>query len=424
MSAQYRSQLDITSLSQALARNHSTVSIISTDSNVHTPKQPLTPRGYDSPMLQGSNGFTRFNNFSALSIATSDEEEGGPDDIWTQEDDKFLLDICHDQIDNPLKSPINLHGNTVTLPYGLVHKIIRQSIKIASRTERPFNHPVSQIRKRIHYLFALEQQQLQQSMPFRVGSADSFNIPKSAVYSTPPPSIPPRRINDNSPKSPDSQFSTIDSILGEEFDFSENNQMQNIGPQNSKDVYSDNSLNIMPPSPSSHTIYQSGVMIIPTSPYQHALQNANNNVISSRVSHNNKLETNITQPNAYTTNVAVTNSNGSLANNAVGNGGLNTNSTDIYRISNTSTPSPQRPTHKQSDSVQSLDNPFVFDSDKGKNLVRSKPSGKLNFNDIKVNQGYNMNDNYHFHLQQAQIEIPTNKVSDKKRGSLAMKRMP
>lgn len=230
-------------------------SILSSTSSVpHTPRNqimdsPTMAAGaaanghlnYDHNGIQGANpsgsssingsghGFTRFNNYSGLSIATSDEEERGDPNAdhingngqiasppWTSDEDQFLMAMYHDAIDNPLRSPVLLQG-TLSLPYGLVHRVVRNTVKAASqRSGRLFPHSLADTRKRLHYLYSLERDGAFHVTP----SNGSTNGNVTSSTSGKPPSTRSNRL-----------AGLRNFGIGDQFDFSEDNRMQNIGPQ-------------------------------------------------------------------------------------------------------------------------------------------------------------------------------------------------
>lgn len=176
-----------------------------------------------------AGGFTKFSNLSGLSIATSDDEDrahytrgnqsdknngnaSGPGNAaWTKEEDKVLLNMYYRQSDNPQKAPVA--GPGAALPYGLVHRVVRDTAQlVAQKTGHPFPHSLAETRRRLHYLYGLEQQ-----------------TQHSQAQS--PPHHSSRRGQQQFTRSHGGHHSQQQGGA-DEFDFSADNRMQNIGPLN------------------------------------------------------------------------------------------------------------------------------------------------------------------------------------------------
>lgn len=213
-------------------------SLSSNDQQFGTPSQQSFTCSYNSSFS---------NSSSNGSTATSDEEDyestqntASPTTstatfttssstkqpcFWTKEEDKVLMSTLHAAISNPLKSPVLFQGKT-KLPYGMVHRVVRDTVKIASKqTGKPFLHSLADTRKRLHYLYLFENKGT--SLPSNMSS--SSLTANTQEDSTKPAALARRETYRR-------KTLLSEQMLGKNgqnscgFDFSEDNRMQNVGP--------------------------------------------------------------------------------------------------------------------------------------------------------------------------------------------------
>lgn len=154
----------------------------------------------------------------ASSESGSECYEGGPQ--WTKDEDNFLMTALRQTIDNPQRSPVLLQPSS-TLPYGLVHRVVRDTQILAqAHTGKPFLHSLEDTRNRLHYLYRIDQLEACSSL------AKSIQTPDPAQPTSSETSLPYRTTTANWPVL--NRFRA-----GDAFDFSEDNKLQNIGPLSS-----------------------------------------------------------------------------------------------------------------------------------------------------------------------------------------------
>lgn len=114
--------------------------------------EPQTPVDQIPPPLGiSSEGYTKHRFGSVSSIATTDDEDMGPNEIifeWNQEQDDLLKSMYEDLISKPDTTPFT--GNVP--PSGILHRVSKDTLRMARHRDIYFPHSMNSTRHRLIFL--------------------------------------------------------------------------------------------------------------------------------------------------------------------------------------------------------------------------------------------------------------------------------
>lgn len=140
--------------------------------------QPQTPiEQIPPPLGVGAEGYTKHRFGSVSSIATTDDEDAGPNEIifeWNQEQDDLLKSMYEDLISKPDTTPFT--GSIP--PSGILHRVAKDTLRMAKHREVYFPHSMNSTRHRLIFL-------CQDKEPINYEELEKYSIPRDSFLMAP-----------------------------------------------------------------------------------------------------------------------------------------------------------------------------------------------------------------------------------------------